>query len=152
MATLDLQGRAGHQRIHAVQSAVGRVGVADFPSTTSAQDSNVLFAIPKNSIITAVELVVTTAFNGTGAELTVGTSSDPDGFVTTTNFTPGVGTKSGSGSLLNATTGAADLPIHATLAWTAKPTAGEATLVVQYIEHSERAGSPNLGQLARVSV
>ena len=153
MATLNSQERAGHRRIHAVQAAVGFVAVADFPSTTSAEDTRLLFAVPKNSIITSAKVVVTTMFDGTTPELEVGTSSDDDGFVTTTNFTPSVGTKVGSGTLLNATTGAADLAIHAKLNWgSSKPTAGNAVVILEYIEFDERAGNPNLGQLRRVAV
>ena len=151
MATLDHQNDQGNRRIRSQQSLAAVVTAAMFTSSTSGEDSVAIFAVPKNSIITRCVAVNTTAWSGTTPELIVGTSSDDDGFVTASNFTPTVGSKNGSGALINATTGANDLLILAEATWGAsKPTAGETVVIVSYIEFGVNAGAPNMGQVAEV--
>jgi hypothetical protein len=41
----------------------------------------VIGTVPANKIVTAVRIVITTAFNGTGASLAVGSALDPDGLM-----------------------------------------------------------------------
>ena len=153
MANLDHQNDPGNRRIKQNAALTATISYDQFPSTTSGQDSVVPFAVPRNSIVTSVIAVVSTAFSGTTPEVIVGTSSDDDGFVTAANFTPTVGSKVGSGALLNATTGSNDLPILVEMTWGAsKPAAGELTLIVQYVTYGKYAGDPSQAQVAAAEV
>ena len=152
MAAIDRQNVPGNTRIRSYQALAGKVVIGDFASTTSGEDTVVPFAVPRNSIIKSAVVVTTTAFNGTTPAVEVGTSSDDDGFVASASVTA-LGSDVGSGTLLNATTGAADLPVHVKLSWgTNKPTAGEMTVVVTYVEFGKDAGAPHMGQVREVVV
>ena len=149
MAALDHQNNPGNRRLKHNGALTARITPADFPSTTSGQDTVVVFAIPKGSVTTDVRVINTTAWNGTGAELIVGTSTDDDALVTAANFTATAGVKTGTGVL---DSGSSDTAIHAKLSWTAKPTQGESYLVVNFTEYGKNAGAPSSANVAEVSV
>ena len=155
MANLNRQNDEGNRRLKDVKVLTATISHDMFPSTTSGEDSVVPFAVPKNSIVLAVNMRVKTAFTGTTPEIIVGTSADDNAFITTTNFTPTAGYKVGSGTGIGLDTADSDLAVLAEMTWGAsKPGAGEAVLVVQYVTYgpAKTAGAPYQSLVDEVEV
>ena len=150
MATLNNQNKPGNRRLKHNGALSATISHSDFPATTSGQDDVAVFAVPANSIITYVRVINKTAWNGTTPELIVGTSSDDDSILTTTQFTPTTGVKSANSGI---DTGGSDMLLLAKLTWGAsKPTAGETVLVVEFTEYGKNAGAPSAANVAEVAV
>ena len=149
MATRNHQRDTGNCFLKQAGTLTARIRANMFLSLATAPggDTVVPFAVPADAIVTDAYFVVTTAFNGTGTNIEVGTKSDDDGFVTSANGTATVGTKVGSGTLLNAISGSDNLPIHVKLNWTSgannKPTAGEGHVVIKYTTIGRSSGDPD---------
>lgn len=110
---------------------------------SSSGDVVKLIDIPANSIVTFVMVVVKTAFNGTAPVLTVGDSSDADGYLASGEIEEAsvMGSPSDAADVAAAYAVKAARPVYTaadhiqvTLTYTAAPTAGEAWVIAEILE------------------
>ena len=150
MANHNTQRSRGNTLIKQVGALSAEITADMFTTTTSGDDNVIPFAVPANAIITNVRASVKTAFTGTTPEVKVGSSSDDDALLTTTQFTPTVGVKSGNS---NIDTGNAIYPVYVNMTWGAsKPTAGRLVLVVEYALYGAQDGGSSLGNVKEAQV
>lgn len=148
MAITDLQNRPGATRLKHDGALSIDFSIADFPSSGSGSDTAPLVAIPARSLITYARLINHTAWNGTAPEIVIGSSSDDNSILTTTQFTPTTGVKECNSGI---DTGDSPLLLIAKLTFTAKPTAGESVFVIHFTEYGRDAGSPSMAYVAQVA-
>ena len=112
--------------------------IADFPASASKGDRVAICYLPRNSVVVSTAVVNTTAWNGTGAEILIGTGSDDNALIATGDFTPAIGLNTSTNSVDGGTDGQI---IYATLQFTAKPTAGSSHIVIAYMRYGDTRDS-----------
>ena len=72
MATIDRQQFDGNRSVRKEKVAIGYVTPSMFPKSTSGTDDILLFGLPAECYVTAVEALNLTAINGTTPKIVLG--------------------------------------------------------------------------------
>ena len=126
--------------------------IGDFPASASKGDRVAICYVPPYSVVIGTQVINSTAWNGTGAEVLIGTGTDDDALVAAGDFTPD------STTPLNESTKTIDSGengaiIYATLVHTAKPTAGESHVTLTFVRYGDtRESGGKLGYTGDVDV